>query len=219
MEHRLDHRLSRAGFIRLAAASAFASWSFAPARSQDDEITRESIYDDPEAPSAGNPRGDLTIVDFFDYNCPYCKASAPHLERLVKTDGNIRLVYRDWPVLAPTSIIGARLALAAKYQGKYQAAHDAMMAIPGYGIASQAMTDAVRRSGVDMARLLSDEKTHAAEIGALIRRNLAIADLIGLQGTPRFLVGPFRVNQALDYDAFAKAAADARARQKAAPKG
>jgi protein-disulfide isomerase len=210
----MEKPLSRSSFLRLIAASASLLTLPPAARADDAEISREMILNDPDAPIAGNPDGDLTIVDFFDYNCPYCKAAAPHLERIVKTDGKIRLVYKDWPILTPTSIVGARLALAAKYQDKYLAVHDALMGIPGYGISQEKMLDAVRKSGVDAARLDADLKTHEVDIAGLIKRNLDIADAIGLQGTPGFLVGAYKVNQALNYDGFVRVVADARARNK-----
>lgn len=207
--------ISRAQFLRLTALSAtvlaIPSASFA----DDSEITRDMIFNDPETPTGGNPNGDLTIVDFFDYNCPYCKAAAKHLEKVVKTDGNIRLVYKDWPILHPTSIIGARLALAAKYQGKYLPVHHALMDIPGYGVAQEKMIEATRNAGIDAAQLDSDMTAHADDIARLIKRNLNIAEAIGLQGTPGFLVGMFKVNEALNEQGFIRVVADARARQKA----
>lgn len=209
----MNEPLSRSTFLRLAAGAAVLLLTKTIARSAENEITKEMILADPEAPTAGNPDGDLTIVDFFDYNCPFCKDSAVHLERLVKTDGRIRLVYKDWPVLTATSIIGAKIALGAKYQGKYLAAHHALMNIPGYGISQQQMVEAVRKSGVDMNRLDADIKANGAAITGLLERNLAIADAIGLQGTPGFLVGAFKVNQALTYEGFQHVVADARARQ------
>src|SRR5437762_1015572 len=96
--------ISRADFLRLAAMSASLLVIPKRARADESEITRDMIMNDPDAPVAGNPDGDLTIVDFFDYNCPYCKAAAKSLEKVVKADGNIRLVYKDWPILAETSI-------------------------------------------------------------------------------------------------------------------
>jgi protein-disulfide isomerase len=211
----LINAISRAQFLRLTALSAtvlaIPSASFA----DDSEITREMIFNDPETPTGGNPNGDLTIVDFFDYNCPYCKAAAKHLEKVVKTDGNIRLVYKDWPILHPTSIIGARLALAAKYQGKYLPVHHALMDIPGYGVAQEKMIEATRNAGIDTGQLDSDMTAHADDIARLIKRNLNIAEAIGLQGTPGFLVGMFKVNEALNEQGFVRVVADARARQKA----
>jgi len=210
----MTNPISRAEFLRLAVVSASVVIIPQGARADENEITRDMILNDPDAPTAGNPKGDLTIVDFFDYNCPYCKMSAKSLEKLVKADGNIRLVYKDWPILTETSIIGARLALAAKYQGKYLPVHHALMAIPGYGIPQDKMLETVRTTGVDAARLDADIADHGDDITRLIKRNLNIAEAIGLQGTPGFLVGVYKVNEALNYDGFVRVVADARARQK-----
>ena len=187
-----------------------------PARADDGpseaDVSREAILYDPAAPTAGNPKGDLTIVVFFDYNCPFCKLAEPELERLVKTDGNIRLVYKDWPILTPDSIKGAQWALAAKYQNRYDAAHLAMMGIPGPKIPTERMREAIAKSGVDMARLDADLQAHGDDITKLLRRNLAQADSLGLMGTPAYIVGQYRVTQALNYEGFKRVAADARAR-------
>ncbi len=187
-----------------------------PARADDGpseaDVSREAILYDPAAPTAGNPKGDLTIVVFFDYNCPFCKLAEPELERLVKTDGNIRLVYKDWPILTPDSIKGAQWALAAKYQNRYDAAHLAMMGIPGPKIPAERMREAIAKSGVDMARLDADLQAHGDDITKLLRRNLAQADSLGLMGTPAYIVGQYRVTQALNYEGFKRVAADARAR-------
>jgi protein-disulfide isomerase len=87
------------------------------ARADDADITRDAILNDPAAPVAGNPKGDLTIVSFFDYNCRFCKKSEPDLERLVKTDGKIRLVYKDWPILTEASITGRAPRAGCKIPG------------------------------------------------------------------------------------------------------
>jgi protein-disulfide isomerase len=206
--------LTRATFLRLAGGMALLPLTKTFARSAENEVTRDMILADPEAPIGGNPDGDVTIVDFFDYNCPYCKKSATHLERLVKTDGKIKLIYKDWPILSETSIIGAQFALGAKYQGKYLEAHHALMNIPGSGISQEQMLDAIRKAGVDMERLDADVKANSTPIEQLIKRNLTIAEAIGLQGTPGFLVGPYMVNQALNYEGFQHVVADARAKQR-----
>jgi protein-disulfide isomerase len=210
----LNDPISRAQFLRLTALSASLFVVSSDAWASENEITRAMILNDPETPTGGNPNGDLTIVDFFDYNCPYCKLAAKSLEKIVKTDGNIRLVYRDWPILAETSIIGARLALAAKYQGQYLPVHHALMDIPGYGVSQEQMMEAVRNAGLDLAQLDTDIARHADDIAGLIKRNLNIAQAIGLQGTPGFLIGPYRVNEALNEQGFMRVVADARARQK-----
>lgn len=175
-------------------------------------IDPNTILNDPDAPVSGNPKGDLIVVAFLDYNCPYCKKSEPELLRLVKSDGNIRLVHKDWPILGNASVYAAQLALAAKYQGRYDEAHKALMDIPGYKIPKEKMLEAVSTSGVDMSRLEEDRNSHAAEIVALLQRNLDQADALGLQGTPVFLVGPLKIAAALDYAGFKQAVAQARAR-------
>lgn len=211
----LNRPISRAQFLRLTALSAALFVVSSDAWASENEITRNMILNDPETPTGGNPNGDLTIVDFFDYNCPYCKLAAKSLEEIVKTDGNIRLVYRDWPILAETSIIGARLALAAKYQGQYIPVHHALMDIPGHGVSQEQMLEAVRNTGIDLMQLDIDIARHADDIAGLIKRNLNIAQAIGFQGTPGFLIGSYKVNEALDEEGFMRVVADARARQKA----
>jgi protein-disulfide isomerase len=175
-------------------------------------VDPNAILNDPEVPVSGNPKGDLIIVAFLDYNCPFCKKAEPDLTRLVKADGRIRLVHKDWPILGDASVYGAQLALAAKYQGRYDEVHRALMAIPGRKIPKERMLEAVAASGVDVARLEEDRKAHQAEIAALLQRNLDQADALGLQGTPVFLIGQLKVAAALDYDGFRQAVAQARAR-------
>ena len=192
----------------LALTAVLPSIAFA----DDADVTREMIVNDPAAPMAGNPKGDVTIVAYFDYNCPFCKTSAPALEKLVKSDGNVRVVYKDWPILTGASVYGAKLALAAKYQGKYDEVHKALMSISGRRIPEAQMLAAVKASGVDMARLEADAKAHAAEISALLERNDAQARGLRLQGTPVYLIGPLLVAAAPDYAQFKDAVAEARKR-------
>ncbi len=211
----MSPNISRRTLAQIIAAAG-VGYLIGPARAGDGpteaDVSREAILFDPATPTGGNPKGDLTIVVFFDYNCPYCKQSEPELTRLVKTDGKIRLVYKDWPILTPDSIKGAQWALAAKYQGRYDDAHFAMMAIPGTKIPAAQMREAIAKSGVDMDRLDADLQSHGDEITKLLRRNLAQADSLGLQGTPAYIVGEYRVTQALNYEGFKHVAADARAR-------
>ncbi|ANH05740.1 MAG: DsbA family protein [Bradyrhizobium sp.] len=177
-----------------------------------DDVSKEMILNDPAAPTAGNPKGDVTIVAFLDYNCPFCKKSAPDLDRIVKEDGKIRLVYKDWPVIRPTSIDGAMMALAAKYQGKYDVAHHALMGIPGVGVPKDKMRQGLQAAGLDMARLDADMKNRSTEIQTIIQRNMAQADAIGFSGTPAYLVGPFQTST-LDYQGFKQVVSDARKKQ------
>lgn len=204
----------RREFLTLAAGAALLPLWLAghPSEALAGDIDVNAVLHDPDAPTGGNPKGDVTIVAFTDYNCPFCKKSAPDLDRIVKEDGKIRLVYKDWPILTEASVYGAQLALAAKYQGRYELVHRALMAIPGRKIPQDQMLAAVKASGVDMGRLQGDLKAHADDITALLRRNLAQADSLGFDGTPTYLVGPFRTST-LDYTGFKQVVADARKKQ------
>ena len=164
----------------------------------------------PTLPSAEIRTATSRSSPIVDYNCPFCKRSEPDLQRLVSTDGRIRLIYKDWPILAKSSVTGARLALAAKYQGKYEAAHAALMTLHGRS-SDAAMRDAVAAAGVDTAQLDKDLDAHSDAIMGLIRRNGAQADALQLKGTPVYLIGPYIAAEALTYDEFADVVAKFRA--------
>src|SRR5258708_7864406 len=82
-------------------------------------LTEALVLRDPDIPATGNVDGDITIVEYFDYQCPYCRKIDPEIRQVVQDDGKVRLVLKDWPVLGPVSVIAARMALASKFQGKY----------------------------------------------------------------------------------------------------
>ncbi len=188
-----------------AGASFVGAWAAGPraARAAASDVDPHTILDDPDAPAGGNPDGDVAIVPFVDYNCPFCKRSEPELRRFVAADGKIRVVYKDWPILARSSVTGARLALAAQRQGKYEAAHAALMAVHGKATDS-AMREAVATAGVDMERLDKDLAANDAAILGLIRRNAEQAQALGLRGTRVYLIGPYIVADALNYDGVAE---------------
>ena len=116
---------------------------------------RREIFDDPATPVGGNPRGDVTIVEFFDYRCPYCKQVLPSLQVLLKEDHNLRFLYKEMPVLGPQSVTAARAALAAQRQGKYEAFHNAMMATKGQ-ITEETVYKVAGSVGLDVDRLKQD---------------------------------------------------------------
>jgi len=175
-----------------------------------DDLSAEMILNDPAAPLGGNPKGDLTIVSFFDYNCPFCKRTVEPLNTVLASDGNIRHVYKDWPILAPSSVYGAKLALAAKYQGRYEDAYGALMGIDGSRIPEDRMRQALERAGFDMPKLEAEANRHDAGITTLLKRNNAQAEGLGLRGTPVFLIGQFLVASALDEAGFRQVVKDAR---------
>jgi protein-disulfide isomerase len=175
----------------------------------DNVLTESAVLRDPEIPAAGNADGDITIVEYFDYNCPYCRKVEPELRQVVQDDGKVRLIYKDWPVLGPVSTAAARLALATKYQDKYVAAHDALM-----GSASRLTEPRIREllagAGIDVDRAAKDLETNAKAIDAILARNNDQATAFGFKGTPSFIIGKFRVPGVLTMAQFDQAIADAR---------
>jgi protein-disulfide isomerase len=175
----------------------------------DNVLTESAVLRDPDIPVAGNADGDITIVEYFDFNCPYCRKVEPELRQVVQDDGKVKLVYKDWPVLGPVSVVAARMALATKYQGKYVAAHDALM-----GSASRLTEPRIREllagAGIDVDRAAKDLETNAKAIDAILARNNDQATAFGFKGTPSFIIGKFRVPGALTMAQFDQAIADAR---------
>ncbi|WP_296736718.1 DsbA family protein [Mesorhizobium sp.] len=186
-----------------------------PARAQEG-LTREQVLTDPDMPFVGAKTPDITIAEFMDYNCPYCRKSHPELKKLLESDPKVRVVYKDWPVFGPVSEYAARMAIATKWQGKYEAAHDALMSSPKRFQQEREVTAVLTKAGIDMARLDKDAAAHKADIDKLIARNALQADTIGLQGTPSWLVQSFVVFGGLSLDQLQAAVAEARRRKKAA---
>ena len=182
-----------------------------PARAQGDEkvLTEAMVLRDPDIPVTGNPDGDITIVEYFDYNCPYCRKVAPELRRVVQDDGKVRLVSKDWPVLGEVSVIAARMVLASKYQDKYIQAHGALI-----GVTSKLTAPRIREllagAGIDLDRADRDLAANAKAIDAIIARNGEQAMAFGFKGTPSFIIGKFRVPGVLTMAQFNQAIADAR---------
>ncbi|MCA6124392.1 DsbA family protein [Bradyrhizobium sp. WSM 1704] len=182
-----------------------------PARAEDDDkvLTEAQVLRDPDIPVIGNPTGDITIVEWFDYNCPYCRKLAPELRQVVQDDGKVRLVLKDWPILGPVSKVAARMALAAKYQNKFEAAHEAMISVNSR-ITEPRIAELLSGAGLDMDRLKKDLDANAKAIDALLARNNEQAEAFGFNGTPSFIVGKYRVPGALSMDQFEQVIADAR---------
>jgi len=169
---------------------------------------RESeVFEDHATPVAGNPRGDVTIVEFFDYRCPYCKQVLPSLQALLREDHNLRFLYKELPVLGPQSVTAAHAALAAQRQGKYEAFHNAMMATKGQ-ITDDTVYKIAGSVGLDVERLKQDMS--APEIEQALKANLALADALNIHGTPGFIIGKHIVPGAVDLDALRNMIADAR---------
>lgn len=155
---------------------------------------------------AGNPKGDVTLVMFSDYNCPYCRASVPDIDKLLAADPKLKVVWREIPVLGPPSEAAARAALAAAMQGGYQPFHHAVFAAGRVDPARLAA--AGKAAGLDPARLTADAK--GADVAHELESNIAIASRLGVSGTPAFIVGNRMLSGAVGHDALLQAIADAR---------
>ena len=152
---------------------------------------------------AGNPRGDVTLVEYFDYNCGYCRASLPLIADLIKRDPKLRVVYRDLPILSDESRIAARASLAAAQQGKFQGFHDALYA--GGPVSEASIKGAAAKAGVSLAAI------DVAAVDAEIAKNMQTAAKLGMNGTPSWVVGDRILSGALPIEDIEKAIAAARA--------
>lgn len=153
---------------------------------------------------AGNPRGDVTLVEFYDYNCGYCRASLPVLRNLIRRDPNLRVVFRELPILAPSSRTAARASLAAAAQGRFNAFHDALFR--GGRVTDATVAAAARTAGVDLARL----PALAPRIDAELQRTFDTAGKLGIGGVPGWVIGDRVLSGALSEADLARAVAEAR---------
>ena len=168
---------------------------------------RREIFEDPDSPIAGNPNGDVSLVEFFDYRCPYCKQVEPSLEALLGEDRQLRLVYKEFPVLGQESVTASKAALASRKQGKYDAFHRALMALKGQ-INDTAVFKTAESVGVDVDRLKRDMA--APEISRALKANSELADALDIRGTPGFVVGNEIVPGAIDLASLKQLIATAR---------
>lgn len=182
---------------QLAEAEAFKK-AFAERRKQ--------IFEDADTPVGGNPKGDVTLVQFFDYRCGVCKQAFPIVTELVRSDRNIRVVYKEWPILGPDSTVAARAALAARQQDKYEPFHDALMA--ARNVTEASVFETARRVGLDVERLRRDMQK--PEVERTIRANFDLAEALTINGTPSFVIGNTLLRGARDLDTLRKVVADAR---------
>lgn len=146
----------------------------------------KEIYRNPDAPIGGNPDGDITIVEFFDYNCGYCKRGFSDIAKLIKSDPKVRVVFKEYPILSADSEKAAMVALAAREQGKYWEVHQKLITARGRATEESALK-AAEESGADMEKLKADLKSDAVKNE--IERVKTLAQSMGINGTPHFLVG------------------------------
>ena len=175
---------------------------------------REDIERDPASPVAGNVKGDVTLVEFFDYRCSFCKRVHETVREVVKSDGNIRFVYKEFPVLGPESLFAARAALAAfkLAPGKYPDLHDRIMVLPARTVGEESVMAQVGAVGLDPKAVRKRMEDPA--ILKEIERTLELAEALRIRGTPSFVVGDMLIPGATDEETLKKAVAAARAKKK-----
>ena len=147
---------------------------------------RALLEQDTNAPVLGNPDGDVTVVEFFDYNCPYCRRAMDEVQGLMDADANVRLVYREWPILGEGSVFAAKAALAARKQGKYEEFHWAMMSMNGRAEEASVLRVAAE-VGLDIDQLRLDME--APEIDEHLTTSMSLAQSLGFNGTPSCVIG------------------------------
>src|ERR1700736_3696486 len=205
----LNRRRALGLFGAGAATAAFVSHP-AFAEGDDDKVLTEAlVLRDPDVPVTGNAAGDITIVEWFDYQCPYCRKLVPELRQVVQDDGKVRLILKDWPILGPVSVVAARMALACKFQDKYSQAHDALIGVNSK-LTEPRISELLAGAGIDVDRVKRDLAGNAKTIDAILARNNDQATAFGFRGTPAFIVGKFRVPGALTIAEFEQVIADAR---------
>jgi protein-disulfide isomerase len=170
---------------------------------------REALHDDPITPVLGNPDGDVTMVEFFDYRCQYCRRVAEDVAKVVKSDGRVRLVMKEFPILGMSSIRAAQAAMASVKQGKYEEYHMALMKAPG-DMSDPHLMEVAKEVGLDVEKLKTDMESD--EISNAIRANHAVAAALGINGTPAFVIGDTLVPGVVDPDAMRRLIAEARAK-------
>lgn len=174
-------------------------------------MNRDMLERNPADPVLGNPQGSLTIVEFSDYRCPYCRRSHPDVRRLLAEDSSLRLVAKELPILGPGSVVMARAALAAQRQGKWQAANDRLIAFQGEPTEA-AVVGTLVAIGLDEAKLRRDMADPS--VAAQLQANLQLARMIGVSGTPAFVIGGQLQAGAMDLAELRQAVAAARVAQR-----
>ena len=158
---------------------------------------------------AGNPSGDVVLVEFFDYACGFCRAALPDVDRLLAEDKGLKLVFRELPILSDESDKAARVSLAAAKQGRFLAFHRALYQAGALDEAK--LTRVSSTVGLSLPRVAAD--LAGADLGREIEDNIALARSLKLTGTPSFVVGDQALSGAVGYDALKQAIADARAKR------
>ncbi len=172
---------------------------------------RQQLINSPATPFVGKKDASVTVVEFFDYSCPYCKRMLPVIEKLLRDDADVRYVFKEFPILTEESLIASQVALAAWKidRQRYFALHAGLMGARG-ALSRERIMQITEKSGLDMARLQGAMKS--PEVAEEIQANARLAGQVGITGTPGFIVGERIVPCAIDYSTLKRMIAEARAK-------
>jgi protein-disulfide isomerase len=170
-------------------------------------VAQHAALSDPAAPSAGNPKGDVTIVEFFDTRCPYCRKLDPTMAQFLAQDPNVKLVFKDLPILGPQSLLGSKALLAAERQGGYDKLRTAIMQSPP-DITLDQIRSLAENAGLSWTKMQKDMDDPA--IQQRLDANLKLAKDLGIEGTPALVIGTQLIPGAVEVADLSRAVADAR---------
>ena len=170
------------------SAPAMATRVDAPSKDASTEEARRYFTEDPDAPMIAPKGYDVTIVEYLDYQCPSCRSTHGPLKQLLAKNKKVRVIFRDWPIFGDASAHAAMIAIASMYQGKYLAVHDALLETPR-PLTNEKIEAAAKKAGVDWDRLQRDITAHSEDIEDLLARNDEQGQMLGLDGTPGFIIG------------------------------
>lgn len=174
------------------------------------ELREDEVFDVSDATVVGNPDGDIIVVEFMDYNCGYCRRVFPDIQQLAEQDGNVRVLFKEFPILGPGSEYASKAALASREQGLYAEFHNALMSADTRLDEPQVLAIA-GQVGLDVDQLQRDMQN--PEIDALIQRNHQLARDLGINGTPGFIIGDEIVRGATSLDNLKRLVTEARNNQ------
>lgn len=171
------------------------------------EKNADKVFKDPTSPVGGNPKGDVTLVEFFDYTCGYCKMAQEAVTKALAADKNVRMVYKEFPILGPNAEVASKAALAAVEQGKYVPFHEALMSAKDR-LSMESIKKIAKSVGLDVEKLTKDMESD--KIAAIIKANRDLANELQIRGTPGFVIGQKVYPGALTAEQLKQAIAEAR---------
>jgi protein-disulfide isomerase len=168
---------------------------------------KDKLYGDPNSPVGGNPKGDVAVVEFFDYQCGYCKITQEAINKLLAEDKNVKLIYKDFPILGQDSMMAAKASLASARQGKYVKFHEALMGTKEH-LTEDLVMKAAKSVGLNVDKLKKDMEDES--VARIIKANEDLGRQIGAHGTPTFVIGEDIYPGAVPYESLKKAVDEVR---------